>query len=320
MSTTDAGVETALPLECPVIDGRRQIQRLPARASSVGGIPVARLLPLRERRLIGAWCFLDHIGPARFAPGTAGLRVGPHPHIGLQTFTWMIAGEILHRDSLGYEQLIRPGQVNLMTAGDGVSHTEETPPHAGTSLHAVQLWIALPRAERAVEPRFDHYPELPRFSLGAFNITLLTGRCCGHEAPALQYSPLLGLELSWSGPGRAELPLRQDFEYGLLPLEGMLSIDETSFVPGELAYLGMRRESLVLQSDTGGRALLVGGTPLGEEVVIWWNFVAGERTTIEHARRDWDAGSTRFGTVSGYDGPRLEAPEIPWLSAPVRGH
>ena len=311
MSTTQANPESALDRDCPVIDGRRQIQRLSARSSDVGGIPVARLLPQRDRRLIGAWCFLDHAGPAHFAPGEPGLHVGPHPHTSLQTFTWMIAGTVLHRDSLGYEQIIRPGQVNLMTAGRGISHTEDSP-EGERNLHAAQLWIALPHAHRDVPPRFDHYPELPRFGLGQVDATLLIGRYADHEAPTLSYSPLLGMDLAWSRQTRQAIALEPTFEYGILPLEGALRIDGERFETDELAYLGIAREAVDIETLGEGRALLIGGRPLDEEITIWWNFVGHSRAEIEQAQRDWNAGDARFGRVVNAQRPRLAPPPIPW--------
>src|SRR5690554_2590737 len=173
-------------LDCPVVEGRRQVQHVPARKAEVGGIPIHRVLPSRQRRLVGAWCFLDHAGPAVFKGDSRGMQVGPHPHIGLQTFTWMIQGEILHRDSLGNVQVIRPGQVNLMTAGRGISHTEESLA-AEEHLHAAQLWIALPPEASACAPAFDHHPVLPRWSEGGCDFTLLAGEYQGHAAPAKLY-------------------------------------------------------------------------------------------------------------------------------------
>lgn len=311
MSTTAADESTALDRECPVIDGRRAIQRIAARTSDVGGIPVARLLPNRDRRLVGAWCFLDHAGPARFAEDSPGLRVGPHPHTSLQTFTWMMAGEIVHRDSLGYEQVIRPGQVNLMTAGRGISHTE-TSVEGSRELHAAQLWIALPHAHRDVEPRFDHYPELPTPAVGHFAATVLVGEYAGHRAPTLSYSPLLGVDLVWHRDGESELALRPDFEYALLPLEGGVAVDGETFEVGELAYPGIGRESVQLRTAGQGRALLVGGEPLDEEIIIWWNFVGHDRAAIEQAQREWEQGGARFGEIPDAVGRRLEPPPIPW--------
>ena len=313
MSTTTADESAALDRECPIIDGRRQIQRITARTSDVGGIPVARLLPNRHRRLVGAWCFLDHAGPARFADGDAGLRVGPHPHTSLQTFTWMMAGEVVHRDSLGYEQVIRPGQVNLMTAGRGISHTE-TSVEGARDLHAAQLWIALPREYRDVDPRFDHYPDLPALTAGHITVTVLVGEYAGHKAPTLSYSPLLGMDLQWSRAGETALELRPDFEYALLLLEGVVVVDGERFAVDELAYLGTGRDAVTLQTSGAGRALLIGGAPLDDEIIIWWNFVGHDRAAIEQAQRDWEQRAARFGDIPNAVGRRLEPPPIPWVS------
>ena len=150
----------------------QELQRFPARVTDVGGVPVLRALPNRGKRMVGAWCLLDHAGPSHFDEGP-GMQVGPHPHTCLQTFTWMIEGEVLHRDSLGSEQPIRPGQVNLMTAGRGIAHSEES--LGKPDFHAVQLWIALPKDQRMMPPRFQHYPVLPKFVDQGLQITVLTG-------------------------------------------------------------------------------------------------------------------------------------------------
>lgn len=310
MSTTDTQSD-ALDRECALIDGRREIQRVEARSSSVGGIPVARSLPSRRRRLIGAWCFLDHAGPATFGASDDGLRVGPHPHTCLQTFTWMIAGNLLHRDSLGHEQVIRPGQINLMTAGRGIAHTEESLP-GETELHAAQLWIALPHEHRHVEPRFDHYPELPRFRIGTLDATLLIGVHDEWKAPTLSYSPLLGMDLRWSDNGEQTLALRQDFEYGILPLEGTVCVDGERFEGDELAYLGINRRQVTIRTVGSGRALLIGGQPLEQRITIWWNFVGYSREEVAAAQDDWEAEADRFGAVPGSDMERMTAPPIPW--------
>lgn len=310
MSTLVADQELASSMDCPVIDGKRQIQHIPPRTADVGGIPVNRVLPSRHRRLVGAWCFLDHAGPAIFKGDAKGLQVGPHPHIGLQTFTWMIEGEVLHRDSLGHEQVIRPGQVNLMTAGRGISHTEESVP-GETHLHAAQLWIALPESDRQTAPRFDHYPSLPTWGDQDAVFTLLIGEFAGHRAPTLAYSPLIGLDIASREVSNVTLTLREDFEYGVLPLEGELDIDGDRFAPNEMAYLGRGRTAVTVNLPAGGRAILVGGEPLGEEIWIWWNFV-GHKAEIIKAQQDWEKGSDRFGTIHGYDGERLMPPPLPW--------
>ena len=200
------------------------IVRIEARSADLGdGLSVRRTLPSRQQRMVGAWCFLDHAGPVAFAPGR-GMHVGAHPHIGLQTFTWLIEGEVLHRDSLGNAQIIRPGQVNLMTAGRGIVHTEESLP-GEQRLHLAQLWIALPSSHANCEPAFDHYPELPRWQTGGCTFTLLAGSFAGHTAPAKLHSPLVGIDINSAQGGALELTLNTDFEYGILPLEGSMRID-----------------------------------------------------------------------------------------------
>lgn len=285
--------------------------RIPARTAEIGGgVPVARMLPSRHRRTIGAWCFLDHAGPARFAAGQ-GLRVGPHPHTGLQTFTWMLEGEVLHRDSLGNEQVIRAGQVNLMTAGRGIAHTEESV--AGeTRLHTAQLWIALPARVAGMAPRFDHYPDLPRWNEGGAEAVLLAGAFMGRQSPVLVHTPLVGVD--WHAPRDAALTLALDpaFEYGLVPLTGHATVQGQALAADELLYLPPGAGTLRLELPAGTRALLIGGAPFGEDITIWWNFVGHGKPYIAQAQRDWQAHSERFGEVRGFDGPRIEAPPVPW--------
>lgn len=305
MSTDDTRPSS---LDCP--PGTAAIQRIASRPAEVGGIPIHRVLPSRHRRTIGAWCFLDHAGPSTFAPGH-GMRVGPHPHIGLQTFTWMIEGEVLHRDSLGNEQIIRPGQVNLMTAGRGIAHTEESLAQE-SRLHAAQLWIALPPEASECEPAFDHHPELPRWTEGGCELTLLAGSHQGRAAPARLYSPLVGMDLFSAQGGALALALDPAFEYGLLPLEGEVRVEEEAFAVNELAYLDHGRHTLRLRLAPGSRAILVGGEPCRDEILIWWNFVGHGKAEIARAQRDWEAGSERFGLVRGYNGPPLSAPPLPW--------
>lgn len=311
MSTHESSSQLSSSFDCQLRDGERLIQRIDARLAQIGGgIPVNRLLPTRQRRMIGAWCFLDHAGPARFEPGQ-GMRVGPHPHTGLQTFTWMIEGEVLHRDSLGSEQVIRPGQVNLMTAGRGISHSEECLADQRV-LHAAQLWIALPAAVSDCAPAFDHYLELPRWAREGCAFTLLAGSFEGQRAPARLYSPLLGVELHSPAGARLQVPLDSAFEYGILPLEGEVRLGAEAFAADQLAYLGRGRDCLQLELAPGTRALLLGGEPFGEEILIWWNFVGHSKAQIAQAQRDWEAGSPRFGGVPAWDGAPLVAPPLPW--------
>lgn len=313
MSNTENNPSLYESRECPVVDGHRLIQHLAPRTTDVGGIPVNRLMPQRGQRLIGAWCFLDHAGPAVFAADRRGLRVGPHPHTSLQTFTWMLAGEIRHRDSLGSEQVIRAGELNLMTAGYGISHTEESVPASG-ELHAAQLWIALPHADRHTAPRFDHYPHLPHWAEQGVDVTLLIGALNGREAPTLAFSPLVGADLFSSQPSSFKLAVRDDFEYGVLVVTGALRIDQDRFAPDELAYLGCGRDDVTLELDANTRVLLLGGAPLDEDIFIWWNFVGHSKAEIAAAQREWEAQSDRFGDLPDFDGERLMPPPIPWSS------
>ncbi|WP_447751198.1 pirin family protein [Pseudomonas nicosulfuronedens] len=311
MSTHETQCELSHSSDCPINNGVRAIQRVVSRNAEVGGgIPVNRLLPSRQRRMVGAWCFLDHAGPAAFTAGS-GLRVGPHPHIGLQTFTWMIAGEVLHRDSLGNVQVIRPGQVNLMTAGHGITHTEESLSDEA-QLHAVQLWIALPAAERDCPPMFEHYAELPQWQADGFALTLLAGRFGQYSAPARTFSPLVGLDLAAQDSAGTRLALEQSHEYGVLPLTGEWSINGEVFGANEFAYLGRGLVSLELEASAGARAVLLGGEPFAEEIFLWWNFVGHSKAEIAQAQREWEEGGARFGEVTGFDGPRLVAPPLPW--------
>ncbi|WP_028455570.1 pirin family protein [Chitinilyticum litopenaei] len=287
------------------------LERIALRDADLGdGLIVRRALPTRQRRMIGAWCFLDHIGPVDFAPG-AGLHVGAHPHIGLQTFTWMIEGELLHRDSLGSERLIRPGQVNLMTAGRGVVHTEDTP--AGNArLHAAQLWIALPPELADMPPAFAHYAEVPVREEGGVRLALLAGRYGELNAPASVHSPLQGFELAGTQGGTIAMTLEPGFEYGLLPLSGRMRLGDDVLNDGEFVYLGSGNTALSLTLAAGASALLLGGQPFAEPVTMWWNFVGHDRAAISQAQHDWENGAARFGPVGDGSAPRLSAPPLPW--------
>ncbi len=290
-----------------------KIERLEAHRAVIGdGFEIRRAVPNRHRRMVGAWCFLDHAGPADYEPGK-GLNIGPHPHIGLQTFTWMIEGEVLHRDSLGCEQLIRPGQVNLMTAGSGISHSEESPPGRAGHFHATQLWIALPDTERHREPAFHHYQVLPVIDRGGFRITVLAGQCDGQRSPARVYTPLIGLDLATPGRARTTLPIDALFEHAALTLEGAPTLDGEVLTPGTLLYLRAGRSALELGSSAASRMMLIGGLPFAEEILLWWNFVARSPAELETARNDWIEGG-RFGRVVGANGKPLIAPDLKGLN------
>lgn len=283
-------------------------QRLSMRGAILGeGMQIMRALPQRARRTVGAWCFMDHAGPVQFAPGE-GMHVGAHPHIGLQTFTWMIEGEIVHRDSLGNEQVIRPGQVNLMTAGRGIAHTEDSL-HEGGRLHAAQLWIALPAAEARCEPAFQHCPQLPVLDAGGFRATVLAGSALGQTSPVTVHTPLLGVDLGADGPAQARLPLRPDFEHAVLPLRGAVQAAGETVEPGSWLYFAPGRDTLELRCDAAAQLLLVGGVPFDEPLIIWWNLVARTQAEIEAAMADWNAG--RFAPVRpGSPAAALPAPSL----------
>jgi len=293
------------------------VERVTSHQGDVGGLPIARALPSAHRRMVGAWCFLDHAGPADLAPGQ-GMRVGPHPHTGLQTFSWLIDGEILHRDSLGSEQVLRPGQVNLMTAGRGISHSEES---LTQRLHLAQLWIALPESQRFCAPAFEHFPVLPRLSLDGFEATLLTGGYAGMQSPVQTQTPLLGMDLASSGPACTTLALDPAFEHGLMVLEGGVDIAPAghesveTLVPGALLYLAPGFAGAELRCSAGARLLLLGGPPFPEAVLLWWNFVGRNGEEIKQFAADWNAETGPFGgsRVEGFDGPRLPAPIVPQL-------
>ncbi len=278
---------------------------------------VRRLLPTLGRRLIGAWCFVDHYGPDDIAAGP-GMQVPPHPHTGLQTVSWLLDGEVLHRDSLGSEQLIRPGELGLMTAGRAVAHSEESPAAHGALLHGAQLWVALPDTDRGAAPAFAHHPTLPTLTDPGMRATVLLGELAGARSPGTTYTPLVGVDIALAAGADVRLPLEPDFEYGVLTPTGPALVGGTEVAPGGLLYLGTGRSELRLRSDRPTRLLLLGGEPFAEQIVMWWNFVARTGEEIAAAREDWATGD-RFGTVRGYQGERLSAPTMPATPLKPRG-
>jgi hypothetical protein len=280
----------------------------PGRLTQVGSLPVRRVLPHRPRKTVGAWCFADHVGPVALeAPGALG--IGPHPHMGLQTVTWLLEGELLHLDSLGSEQLIRPGQLNLMTAGRGIAHAEEDPGRS-RRLHGIQLWVAQPEATRNGDAAFEHHEELPRFDLDGGEGTILVGDYHGLVSPARRDTEHVGVELRLRAPG-AVLPLRKEFEHALVVLEGSVRLGDQAVEPGVLAYLGMARDECRVELREPARALLLGGVPFPETLLMWWNFVARTTEEASEARRQWTERDERFGTVRSRL-ERIEVAKPPW--------
>ncbi len=307
MSTVDAEVETpGAPVQ--VSDAPAGHTELTtARIARVGDIEVRRLLPLRLRRSVGGWCFVDHYGPTS-VDGVAGMRVPPHPHIGLQTVTWLLAGNVLHRDSLGSEQMIRPGQLNLMTAGQGIAHAEESPADHDPWLHGVQLWLALPDAARRVAPAFEHHRELPVLAVRGLRVTVFAGSLADVTSPARTFSPVVGAEVSAAGDTGGSLPLAPSHEYVIFVTSGQAAAGETELSPGRLLYLAPGRDSVALTARAGTRLLLLGGEPLGEPLLMWWNFVARTPDDITQAAQAWAGG--QFGDVPGYRGVPMPAPPL----------
>jgi quercetin 2,3-dioxygenase len=313
MSTVEANLEitaTAVPED--------DLELTQARQAKVGELTVRRLLPLRLRRSVGAWCFIDHYGP-QSVDGVAGMQVPPHPHIGLQTVTWLLAGNVLHRDSLGSEQMIRPGQLNLMTAGHGIAHAEESPAEHDPVLHGVQLWVALPEASREVAPAFEHHADLPGTRIGGFAVSVFMGELAGARSAATTFSPIVGAQLTAlataAGPATCALPLNPEFEHVLLTVSGPAQVqadgDGTRGVglePGRLLYVPTGHERAVLTAPADSCVLLLGGRPLGEKLLMWWNFVARTPAEIATATAAWRAG--QFGPVGGYAGDPMPAPPL----------
>ncbi|MFD4633483.1 pirin family protein [Streptomyces sp. NPDC058284] len=293
---------------------------LPARDVPLGGprsMTVRRTLPQRTRTLIGAWCFVDHYGPDDVAE-TGGMDVAPHPHTGLQTVSWLFSGEIEHRDSLGSHAFVRPGGLNLMTGGHGISHTEVSTART-TVLHGVQLWVALPDEHRHAARDFQHHVPAP-VQLDGARVRVFLGTLAGETSPVRTFTPLLGAELVLDPHATVTLAVDATFEHGLLVDQGQVSLAGTLLDQAELGYLDTGRTTLTLtnETDTAARVILLGGTPFEEEIVMWWNFIGRSHEDIAQARADWMTG-TRFGEVRGYDGDPLPAPELPSVPLKPRG-
>ena len=286
---------------------------------------VRRLLPNLGRRLVGAWCFVDHYGPDDIAAG-AGMQVPPHPHIGLQTVSWLLTGRVNHRDSLGSDQMIEPGRLGLMTAGTAIAHAEQSPVPHPALLHGVQLWVALPDESRHVAPAWAYHDELPVLHESGARATVILGELAQAVSPGRTYWPIVGadIELGRGGDGELSrsrdgelgrsgdvlLPLEPEFEHAMLVMSGAADVDGVALTPGAMLYLGTARRSLRIRSDSPARLMLLGGAPFQERIVMWWNFVARTGDEIAEARREWLSGNA-FDDVPGFGGYRLPAPDLP---------
>jgi len=279
---------------------------------------VRRLLPTLGRRLVGAWAFVDHYGPDDVSAG-AGMQVAPHPHTGLQTVSWLLAGSVHHRDSLGSDVQFGPGELALMTAGRGIAHAEQSPVDHPRFLHGAQLWVALPDASRDTAPAFEHHATLPGWTSDGLTTTVLMGSFGGATSPGTAHTPLVGVDLALAAGADVEVPLEPDFEYGLLASSGTATVEGAPLARGAMLYLGTGRRTLRLTADEPTRLLLLGGEPFEEELVMWWNFVGRSGEEIADYAEQWNAESIRFGAVVGYDGDRLEAPPLPPVPLKPRG-
>ncbi|RFA12433.1 pirin [Subtercola boreus] len=319
-----------------------RLQILTPRVVPLGGpraMTVRRTLPSKQRSLIGAWCFLDHYGPEPVA-SSGGMRVPPHPHTGLQTVSWLFEGEIEHRDSVGSHAIVRPGELNLMTAGRGISHSEVSMPTTNV-LHGAQLWVALPEASRHVPPAFESQ-SARRVRVGDAEVQVFMGSLAGVSADATLFSALVAAQLDLPAGGVVELGVEAGFEHGILVDSGEVSIrgslpgDDatapdaaTSVQAHELAYLptgctGIR----IVAGDTAVRLLLIGGEPLREKILMWWNFVGRSHDEVVGYRAAWQSQAIGVGgppppgtedlftaRVAGatleHEGAPLPAPELP---------
>ncbi|MFD9872220.1 pirin family protein [Streptomyces niveus] len=299
------------------VPGQPVRELLNPREANLGATVVRRLLPNLGRRMVGAWCFVDHYGPDDIAD-EPGMQVPPHPHTGLQTVSWLHEGEILHRDSVGSVEVLRPRQLGLMTSGRAIAHSEQSAVPHPRLLHGAQLWVALPDAHRNTAPAFEHHVDLPVVTGPGLTATVVLGGLDGAVSPGTTYSPLVGADLALAEGADVRLPLEPDFEYAVLTMSGATEVDGVRLDPGSMLYLGSGRTELPLRALSDSGLLLIGGEPFEEEIVMWWNFIGRSHEEIESARKDW-MESTRFGAVTGYDGARLPAPELPPVALKPRG-
>ena len=291
-----------------------RFERYEGRDIRLGELSVLRALPVKGRRLIGPWCFLDRFGPLSFTESTP-MDVAPHPHMGLQTVTWLLEGEVVHDDSLQQEAVLRPGALNVMTSGGAIAHAERTPDDNTGKLNGVQLWTALPESRRHGAAAFQHLNAVPTFEATGGIIQVFSGSLGGMVSPAEHYSDLVGADLRVHRGETLTVPLQPRHEHAVLLLTGDCTIEGEYLSRTSLYDLGTDRQELAVSSAEGGRILLLGGVPFTETILMWWNFVARTPDEIREARDDWEA-HRRFGDVPAYRGPRLPAPELLKLAQP----
>jgi len=265
------------------------------------GFAVRRVLPSVKRRTVGPFIFLDHFGPIVVPPGGDGMEVRPHPHIGLATVTYLFEGGIFHRDSLGYAQAIRPGDVNWMTAGSGIAHSERTEPEmrqSGFRMHGVQTWVALPQIHEETAPTFEHVAasRLPAWQEGGTSLRLIVGSYAGRTAPTTHFSPIFYVAAEM--PAAAKIAVTPDHaERGVYVAAGTATIGDRQLAIGDLAVLAAGAAVDLVAGADGAKLMLLGGAALDGPRHIWWNFVSSSKERIERAKADWKEG--RFAKVPG---------------------
>ena len=302
----------------PVPDSGPVAEFYEAREVPLGGIRgvmVKRALPQRVLPTVGAWCFLD-----QFGPHSKPMSINPHPHIGLQTVTWPFQGEFRHRDSIGSDTVIRPGQLNLMTSGRGIAHSEFVVGDV-TEGHGLQFWTALPGDKTGIAPAFEQHRELPVYEMPGLRASVLIGSLGDVTSPATAFSPLLGADLRVEAGVEVTIPLTASFEHAVLAIDGDVKVAEVDVAPGPLLYLGTHRSELMLTSRDGAHLVLLGGEPFREELVMWWNFVGRSHEEIVAAREDWEGRNLdRFADIAGHAvEERIPAPPLPGVRLKPRG-
>jgi quercetin 2,3-dioxygenase len=308
-----------------VLRGRlARMEILSPREVPLGGVramSVRRTLPQRQRTFVGAWCFVDHYGPDE-VDADGGMVVPPHPHTGLQTASWLFTGEVEHRDSAGHHAFVRPGELNLMTAGRGISHSEYSTPGT-TVLHGAQLWLALPDSDRHTDPGFEHFVPTPVGGDG-WEARVFLGSLLGSTSPVRTYSPLLGAELRVRAGTTLRIPVDPAYEHGLLLDSGSLTVGDEALKANELGYLAPGHAEIELTAAEDALILLLGGPPFGEQIVMWWNFIGREHDEVAAFRAEWqhlvDEGSDgRFALPLDDPLPPLPAPALPNARMVSRG-
>lgn len=295
--------------------GLSAIEVREGRTTNIGNLGIVRVLPTKNRRTIGPWCFVD-LMQADDVNRPPPLEIGPHPHIGLATVTWLFTGSALHSDSLGTEQLIRPGQLNLMTSGHGIAHAEEgvdtDTTWESTGTMGVQMWLAQPEATRHGSSGFQHLDQLPEVPIGSSEARLLIGEIDGVRSEAEFAHPTIGLDIVLRGD--TALAVDAGFEHAVVPIDKPVRVGDDIVDAGSLAIVPPGRDELVISTrSTPSRVMVLGGAPLGGEVKMWWNFVARTTEELTAAWEDWQTGNEdRFGPVPSTL-ERIEAPTPPWI-------